>query len=89
MNDTAIKVIGLVAGMCTSCAVLPQVITTYKKKKASEVSVFMFIVLLTGNLLWIYYGILKQDLPIILTNLLTVILNIIMLVLKIKYKGNK
>ncbi len=89
MNETLIKITGLVAGACTSCAIIPQVVTTYKKKKASDVSIMMFILLLTGNLLWIFYGVSKGELPIILTNLLTVCLNITMLVLKIKYKDNQ
>lgn len=84
-----IDVLGLVAGICTSSAVIPQLVTTIKKKKASEVSMAMFIVLLTGNALWVYYGIDKKDIPIISTNIFTVCLNIAMLFLKYKYKDNK
>jgi MtN3 and saliva related transmembrane protein len=80
---------GLVAGICTSSAVIPQLVTTIKKKKASEVSMTMFIVLLTGNALWVYYGFDKKDIPIISTNLFTICLNIAMLFLKFKYKDNK
>ncbi|WP_031527491.1 SemiSWEET family sugar transporter [Dyadobacter crusticola] len=81
-----IEILGLVAGICTSSAVLPQLITTIKKKKANEVSTMMFIVMLTGNALWIYYGADKKDIPIIATNAFTIILNVIMLFLKYKYK---
>ncbi|REA64017.1 hypothetical protein DSL64_00150 [Dyadobacter luteus] len=81
--------LGLVAGICTSSAVIPQLVTTIKKKKASEVSMTMFIVLLTGNALWVYYGFDKKDIPIISTNLFTICLNIAMLFLKFKYKDNK
>ena len=84
-----IEVLGLVAGICTSSAVIPQLVTTVKKKKASEVSTFMFIVLLTGNALWVYYGFDKKDVPIISTNLFTICLNIAMLILKYKYKNNE
>jgi MtN3 and saliva related transmembrane protein len=81
-----IEILGLVAGICTSSAVLPQLITTIKKKKASEVSTMMFVVMLTGNALWIYYGVDKKDIPIIATNAFTIVLNVIMLFLKHKYK---
>ncbi|ACT92835.1 SemiSWEET family sugar transporter [Dyadobacter fermentans] len=81
-----IEIIGLVAGICTSSAVIPQLVTTIKKKKASQVSTAMFIVLLTGNALWVYYGFEKEDVPIVATNLFTIGLNIAMLVLKYKYK---
>jgi MtN3 and saliva related transmembrane protein len=89
MNETLIKVIGLVAGACTSCALIPQVARTIKTKKASDVSVFMFVVMLTGNSLWVLYGFMKSDLAIILTNLITVGLNITMLFLKVKFKENE
>lgn len=88
MSDTFINIIGLVAGTCTSCAIIPQVVKTYKKKTAEDVSILMFIVLLTGNFLWIFYGVSKQELPIILTNIVTSGLNITMLVFKVKFKDN-
>ena len=78
--------LGLVAGICTSSSLVPQIFTTLKKKKAGDVSVFMFIVMLTGNALWIYYGANKSDIAIISTNILALSLNIIMLFLKFKYK---
>jgi MtN3 and saliva related transmembrane protein len=78
--------LGLAAGICTSSAVIPQLVTTIKKKKASDVSTAMYIVLLTGNALWVYYGLEKKDVPIISTNLFTIGLNIAMLFLKYKYK---
>jgi MtN3 and saliva related transmembrane protein len=86
-----IEGLGLAAGICTSSAIIPQLVTTIKKKTASEVSAWMFIVLLTGNALWVYYGIDKKDIPIISTNIFTLLLNVTMLILKFKYKkdGNE
>jgi MtN3 and saliva related transmembrane protein len=81
-----IEILGLVAGICTSSSLLPQLIKTIKTKEAQDVSVFMFIVMLTGNSLWIYYGFAKSDFPIIATNFLALGLNIAMLVLKYKYR---
>lgn len=83
-----IKVLGLIAGVCTSSSLLPQLIKTLKTKKAGDVSLFMFIVMLTGNALWTYYGVHKSDLPIIATNIYALALNIVMLVLKFRYKHN-
>jgi len=83
------EIIGLIAGICTSSALLPQLFTTIRKKKAADVSIFMFLVMFTGNALWAYYGFAKKDLPIILTNLFSVVLNIIMMILKIKYRKNE
>ena len=84
-----IDILGLVAGLCTSISILPQLIKTIQKKTASEVSVLMFIVMLTGNALWVYYGVEKSDVAIIATNLLSLALNIAMLVCKFVYKKNE
>lgn len=81
-----IDILGLVAGICTSSSLVPQLIKTIKTKKAGDVSLFMFLVMLTGNSLWIYYGIHKSDIAIISTNILALGLNITMLILKFKYK---
>ncbi len=84
-----IQILGLVAGICTSSSILPQLIKTFKTKQANDVAVFMFIVMMTGNSLWIYYGFDKSDIPIISTNFLSLALNIAMLILKFKYRNNK
>lgn len=79
------EILGFVAGICTSAASVPQIITTVKTKKCADVSPLMFITLLTGNALWVYYGIDKGDMPIIATNILAVALDITMLILRRKY----
>jgi MtN3 and saliva related transmembrane protein len=82
-----IDIIGIVAGIFTSSSIVPQIIKTLKKKKAREVSVFMFIVMMTGNALWVYYGFDKSDIAIISTNFLALGLNIIMVVLKYRFRS--
>ena len=79
-------IIGLAAGICTATSLLPQVIKTIKEKKAEEVSLVMLFVLAVGISLWIVYGIKKNDLPIIVTNSFSLLVNITMVVLRIKYK---
>jgi MtN3 and saliva related transmembrane protein len=81
--------IGVAAGVCTSVASVPQIITTIKKKKAADVSPLMFAVLLAGNALWAWYGLIKSDLPIMITNLFSVCLDLVMLYLRFKYRAKK
>jgi MtN3 and saliva related transmembrane protein len=76
----------LAAGVCTATSLLPQVVKTIKEKKAEDVSLGMLLVLATGILLWIVYGIKKNDLPIIATNSFSLLVNIVMVVVGIKYK---
>jgi MtN3 and saliva related transmembrane protein len=82
-----IDIIGIVAGIFTSSSIVPQIVKTLKKKKAGEVSVFMFIVMMTGNALWVYYGFDKSDIAIISTNFLALGLNITMVVLKYRFRN--
>lgn len=87
MNWT--QVIGLAAGVCTATSLIPQVVKTIKEKKAEDVSIVMLLVLATGIVLWIVYGIKKSDLPIIATNAFSLLVNITMTILGIKYKKQK
>lgn len=49
----------------------------------------MILVLLTGISGWIYYGILRNDLPIIIINGISFTLNILLLILHWKYEDRK
>lgn len=78
--------IGIAAGICTGTSLLPQLFKTVKEKCADGISVKMLLVLMTGLILWTWYGILKKDWPIILTNSFSLVVNITLLILKQVYK---
>ena len=78
--------IGIAAGICTATSLIPQVIKTIKEKKAENVSLITLLVLGMGIALWILYGIKRDDMPIIATNSFSLLVNITMVVLRIKYK---
>lgn len=80
--------IGLAAGIFTASSLIPQVYTTIKKKEVKDISSFMLFVLLAGNGLWAYYGFIKDDLPIVLTNCFSVSMDLVMLYLNYKYRNN-
>lgn len=87
--DTTL-LIGSLAGLFTTIAIIPQIIRSWRTKKVKDVSIVMFIILITGVSLWVVYGIIKKDIPIIITNGISVVLNLIMLLFIIKYsKSNK
>ena len=81
-----IQIIGVAAGLCTSSATIPQIVRTLKTREAKDVSLIMFLVLMLGNALWIYYGATKSDIPIVATSSLALGLNMAMFGLAIKYK---
>ncbi|TAH26573.1 MAG: hypothetical protein EAZ07_03710 [Cytophagales bacterium] len=82
----SIDIIGGIAGLLTTVAFLPQVIKTYKEKSAKGLSLSMFIIFCSGVSLWLIYGLLKKDFPIIITNLATLSLSGILLYFKFKFK---
>ena len=80
------QIVGIGAGVCTGVSLLPQLIKIYKEKKSESVSWGTLLILMTGLVGWIWYGFLKSDLPIIVTNCFSVIVNIAIMILSIKYK---
>ena len=80
------EIIGLIAGVFTSVSQLPQLIKTIKEKEAKNLSLGMMITLIAGVGLWIYYGFMKHDFPIIATNIFSVVVNLTLLIVSIKYK---
>jgi len=82
-------IIGTAAGVLTAFSMLPQLIKMINKKKAEDVSMGMLIVLIAGICLWIYYGALKKDLPVLLTNCFSLLVNILLLFFSILYKTKK
>lgn len=83
---TFVQILGFVAGICTTIAVIPQIIKSLQTKEVKNVSPIMFGVLIFGVGLWVVYGVLKNDLPIILTNGISFILNSVMLGLMLRYR---
>ncbi|HYK46246.1 MAG TPA: SemiSWEET transporter [Parafilimonas sp.] len=79
---------GIAAGVLTAASMLPQVFKTLKTKKAEHVSPLMLVILICGVALWLVYGILKNDMPIMLTNGFSIIVNLLMLFLRWRYKEN-
>jgi MtN3 and saliva related transmembrane protein len=78
--------LGLLAGGLTTASFVPQVLKIFKTKSAEDVSLIMFIAFCVGVGLWLTYGIIKQDWAILLTNGVTLLLGLAILVMKIKYK---
>ena|SRR5688572_33083418 len=82
------ETIGIAAGICTALSLLPQIIKVIREKKTQDISLSYLFVLLCGLALWTYYGFLKDDDPIIATNLFSMMLNITMITLGWIYKRN-
>jgi MtN3 and saliva related transmembrane protein len=61
-------VIGLLAAFCTTVSYVPQLKKCWETGSADDLSLKMFSILAAGIALWIVYGVLQNDLVIIIAN---------------------
>ncbi|SPQ00959.1 conserved hypothetical protein [Candidatus Sulfobium mesophilum] len=78
-------IIGLTAGTLTTLSLLPQVIKAWKSKSTKDISLGTYCAFTIGLSLWVVYGIELNSPPIIITNVVTLILAVMILLLKIKH----
>ena len=78
--------VGIIAGVLTGLSLLPQLIKVIREKKSESVSLLMLIVLLAGLAGWVWYGILKNDYPIIITNSFSFLTNLSIIILTAIYR---
>lgn len=69
------NIVGIVAGILTSASMLPQLVKIIRKKDVRDLSWTTITVLIAGTGLWVLYGILKEEIPIIATNAFAVVIN--------------
>ena len=85
MDSTTI--LGYTASAVTVFTFLPQVIKTWKEKSAKNVSLLMFVIAIANEILWIAYGVRRDDMVIILTNVVMMCMASVMIYLKLRYKN--
>lgn len=78
--------LGLIAGALTTAAFIPQVVKIWKSRHTVDISLGMFSIFSLGVFLWLLYGIQLGALPLILSNGITLVLSLTILVFKLKYK---
>jgi MtN3 and saliva related transmembrane protein len=77
--------LGLTAATLTTCSFVPQLTKVWRTKSAADLSYGMFGAFSVGILLWFLYGLLRDDLPVIAANGITLVLSVTILALKIRY----
>ena len=84
---TGIDILGYSAGAITTLTFLPQVIKTWKRKSAKDISLLMFIIAAVNEVMWIAYGafLTPTNWVIIITNAVVLIMSMIMIRLKFRY----
>jgi MtN3 and saliva related transmembrane protein len=78
--------IGLLAGLLTTVSLVPQVLKIWKSKSAKDISLKMFAAFSVGVALWLVYGVLQKEMPMILWNSVSLVLASGILAMKLKFR---
>jgi len=78
--------IGLIAGLTTTAAFLPQIIKTIKTKDTKSISLAMYIVYVIGVIIWFIYGAMIGEAAILISNSFSFLFGLTMLIMKLIYK---
>ena len=82
---TPVTLLGLAAAFCTTIAYLPQVLQAWRTRSTKDLSLPMLLVLSTGLLLWLVYGAIIRDVPLIAANSVTLALTCTILYFKLRH----
>ena len=77
--------LGIIAGIFTTFAVIPQIMRVYKLKSAREISLIFTTSMLLGVTIWLVYGIVSGLISLIIWNSIGIVLNSWLLFAKTRY----
>ena len=86
LDETAMGVIGILAGILILSGWVPQIVKGYRTKKLTDVSSYLMILIFVGAVLWLIYGMALDDVYIMGVNLAAMFLTMILLAMKLKYE---
>ncbi|MBX3455355.1 SemiSWEET transporter [Ferrovibrio sp.] len=84
-NAVLFEAVGLLAGTLTTVAYLPQVIQVWRTRSARDISLGMFLLMVSGISLWLIYGLMIGSVALIAANSVTLVLTMLVLIGKLKY----
>lgn len=85
MEPFVVKMLGFAAATCTTLAYAPQFIKVWKTRSTEDISLGMFLAMVLGLVLWLVYGLLSGDAPLVVANAITIVLAGGILYMKLKY----
>lgn len=80
-----VTTLGLTAGTLTTIAFIPQLVKAWQSQSTGDLSWGMVLTFTTGVSLWLIYGIWIDSLPVILANTVTLLFQLGLISLKVKY----
>ncbi len=82
----AVEILGLIAAVLTTSGFLPQIIKTWRTKDVGSLSLPMYLVLCTGMVLWLIYGILTQSFALVVANIASSSFTLLQVIFILKYR---
>jgi len=76
--------VGYIAAVLTTASFIPQAIKIIKTRDTTSISFFMYLLFTSGVGMWLVYGIIHRNLPIMLANVVTTVFASIILAYKIR-----
>ena len=79
--------IGYAAAVVSTFVFVPQVIRTWRLKSARDLSMATLVMMCAGLALWVIYGVLTRQIPVIASNGIVFVMSSSILAMKIKFDG--
>lgn len=80
---------GIIAGLLTTISAMPQALKTIRTRDVSGLSLLMYTCLVVGQILWLIHGFIILDPGLILSNIVSLIINGIILFMLLKYQTKR
>ena len=87
LPQSSIELIGYLGSFLTSITFIPQVYKSWKYKSVGDLSTWMVLIVVTSTLVWLTYGYLINSGPVLLANTIVLILTLVLLYFKSKFKA--
>ncbi|PST82826.1 hypothetical protein C7T94_09300 [Pedobacter yulinensis] len=78
--------IGMASGICTGISALPQLVKVIRTRKADDISYWMLSILVAGLAGWVWYGTIRGDYPLIITNGFGFLVNSMIILFAARYR---
>jgi MtN3 and saliva related transmembrane protein len=78
--------IGLLAGTLTTASFVPQIIKIAQTRQTRDLSLSAYVVLSIGVSLWVVYGVLINQIAIIIPNTLVFFMGMYIVIMKIRHQ---
>ncbi len=86
MSAILVTNIGLLGALVSTVSMFPQILKVWKTKSAKDISLAMFLIMVVSVTIWLTYGVLSADLPIVASNVVVFGQAVTMLSFKWKYR---